>query len=160
MPHTKRKADMAQNLTPNQTEADEKLIKMEQKAAELEDKLKRSLADYSNLEKRIESQRQLFVTLATTAIISRMVEVLDDLYLAQNHLKDMGLKMGIDKLLQVLKSEGLEEIKAEGEDFDPELMECIEVRQGDENKVLEVKKNGYKLNGHVIRPAQVVVGKN
>lgn len=125
----------------------------------LEDKLSRSLADYSNLEKRIESQRQLFVTLATTSILSKMVEVLDDFYLAQKHLNDQGLQMAIDKFNSVLKIEGLEEINPQNLEFDPQTMECIQAVDGQENFVVEVKKLGYKLNGHVIRPAQVSVGK-
>ena len=126
----------------------------------LEDKLARSLADYSNLEKRIESQRQLFITLATTSILSKMVEVLDDFYLAQKHLNDPGLKMAIDKFNSVLKTEGLEEINPNNLEFDPQFMECVEVVDGQTNFVVEVKKLGYKLNGHVIRPAQVSVGKS
>lgn len=126
----------------------------------LEDKLSRSLADYSNLEKRIESQRQLFVTLATTSILIKMIDVLDDFYLAQNHLKDPGLQMAIDKFNSVLKLEGLEEINPKDTEFDPQSMECIEVVEGKANFVVEVKKLGYKLNGHVIRPAQVSVGQN
>ena len=137
----------------------EKLIALEQKTIELEDRLKRSLADYANLEKRIESQRQLFVTLATTAIVIKMIEILDDLYLAFNHLQDQGLKMAIDKFVNVLKSEGVEEITASNQEFNPETMECIEVVKGKENQVISVKKIGYKLNDHVIRPAQVTVGK-
>ncbi|MDD2482828.1 MAG: nucleotide exchange factor GrpE [Candidatus Shapirobacteria bacterium] len=129
------------------------------KVNSLEDKLARSLADYSNLEKRIESQRQLFVTLATTSILSKMVEVLDDFYLAQKHLNDPGLKMAIDKFNSVLKTEGLEEINPVNLEFDPQSMECIQAVDGQENFVIEVKKLGYKLNGHVIRPAQVTVGK-
>ena len=38
-------------------------------------------------------------------------------------------------------------------------MDCIEVVDGQDNFVIEVKKLGYQLNGHVIRPAQVSVGK-
>ena len=129
------------------------------KVNSLEDKLARSLADYSNLEKRIESQRQLFVTLATTSILSKMVEVLDDFYLAQKHLNDPGLKMAIDKFNSVLKIEGLEEINPQNLEFDPQSMECIAAVDGQENFVVEVKKLGYKLNGHCIRPAQVTVGK-
>ena len=129
------------------------------KVNSLEDKLSRSLADYCNLEKRIESQRQLFVTLATTSILSKMVEVLDDFYLAQKHLNDPGLKMAIDKFNSVLKTECLEEINPINLDFDPQSMECIAAVDGPENFVVEVKKLGYKLNGHVIRPAQVTVGK-
>lgn len=142
-----------EKISKNETGSDsiEKLL-------ELENKLARSLADYSNLEKRIENQRQMFVTLATTAILSRMVEVLDDLYLAQNHLKDQGLQMAIDKFTNVLKSEGLEEIKTEGE-FNPETMDCVQAVPGEDDQVVEVKKKGYKLNGQVIRPAQVTVGK-
>ena len=129
------------------------------KITSLEENLARSLADYSNLEKRIESQRQLFVTLATTSILSKMIEVLDNFNLAQNHLNDPGLKMAIDKFNSVLKTEGLEEINPKDLEFDPQSMECIEAVDGPENFVVEVKKLGYKLNGHVIRPAQVSVGK-
>jgi molecular chaperone GrpE len=138
----------------------QKLTELEQKSLELQDKLARSLADYSNLEKRIESQRQLFVTLATTAIISKMIDVLDDLYLAQSHLNDPGLQMAIDKFTSTLKSEGLEEITTENQSFSPEIMECVDTTEGDENKVISVKKRGYKLNNIPIRPAQVVVGKS
>jgi molecular chaperone GrpE len=131
----------------------------DQKIKDLEDRLKRSLADYSNLEKRVESQRQLFVTLATTAIVTKMIEVLDDFHLTYKHLSDPGLKMSIDKFVNVLNSEGVEEIKALDQKFNPETMECIEVVKGKNDQVISVKKIGYKLNGHLIRPAQVSVGK-
>lgn len=126
----------------------------------LQDQLSRSLADYSNLERRIETQRQLFVTIATTSIISKMIEILDDLYLSQEHLKDSGLKIIIDKFLSTLALEGLEEIQAEKQTFNPETMDCVEVASGPQDQVLSIKKRGYKLNGHVIRPAQVLVGKD
>lgn len=138
----------------------ERIAQLEQESATMADKLARSLADYSNLEKRIESQRQLFVTLATTSILSKMVDVLDDFYLAQKHLNDDGLKMAIDKFNSVLKIEGLEEINPVGLEFDPQSMECIETTKGKENFVVDVKKLGYKLNGHILRPAQVSVGLN
>lgn len=151
---------MAKTKTIKQDDQVEKLMALEQKTIELEDRLKRSLADYSNLEKRIESQRQLFVTLATTAIFTKMVEILDDLYLTYKHLQDPGLKIAIDKFNSVLKTEGLEEINPVNLEFDPQSMDCIEAVDGRENFVVEVKKLGYKLNGHVIRPAQVTVGKS
>jgi len=130
-----------------------------QKNQQLEQQLARSLADYSNLEKRINRDRQMFITLATTSIISKMIEVLDDLYLAQEHLKDQGLQIAVDKFVNILKSEGLEEIEANNLEFDPQSMDCVEVADGKQNQVITIKKRGYKLNDHVIRPAQVVVGK-
>ena len=125
---------------------------------ELKEKLARSLADYSNLEKRVEAQRQMFVTLATVSIINKMVDILDDLYLTYSHLSDAGLKMTIDKFVNVLSSEGLAEVKTDTP-FNPETMECVSTVDGDENKVISVHKKGYTLNGQVIRPAQVIVGK-
>jgi molecular chaperone GrpE len=136
-----------------------KIVKLEEKVDQLQNKLNRSLADYSNLEKRIESQRQLFVTLATTSLLSKIIEVLDDLYLSNQHLKNAGLKMVIDKFVSVLESEGIEEIVAEKQTFNPESMDCVEVAPGIQDEVVAVKKKGYRLNGHIIRPAQVIVGK-
>lgn len=136
-----------------------KIQELEEKNLVLQDKLNRSLADYSNLEKRVESQRQFFVTLATTAVITKMIEALDDFNLAYSHLQDPGLKMAIDKFVSALKSEGVEEINPIDAEFDPVSMECTGTSCGEDNKVITVCKLGYKLNGHVIRPAQVVVGK-
>ena len=136
-----------------------KIADLEEKNTSLLDNLSRSLADYANLEKRNENQRQFFVTLATTSILTKMIDVLDDLNLAQKHLNDPGLKMAIDKFNSVLKTEGLEEINPVNLEFDPQFMECVEVVDGQTNFVVEIKKLGYKLNGHVIRPAQVTVGK-
>lgn len=148
-PKTAPKIDIIQN---------KKIVKLEEKVDQLQNKLNRSLADYSNLEKRIENQRQLFITLATTSLFSKIIEVLDDLYLSNQHLKDPGLKMIIDKFVSVLEAEGLEEISAEKHVFNPETMDCVEVASGKQDQVISVKKKGYRLNGHVIRPAQVVVG--
>ncbi|MCW1948991.1 MAG: nucleotide exchange factor GrpE [Candidatus Shapirobacteria bacterium] len=137
-----------------------KIQELEEKNLVLQDKLNRSLADYSNLEKRVESQRQFFVTLATTAVVTKMIEALDDFNLAYSHLQDSGLKMAIDKFISALKSEGVEEINPIDTEFDPETMECTEAVAGEDNKVITVRKLGYKLNGHVVRPAQVVVGRS
>jgi len=156
-PKTKNKTKDTSKIDSIQNK---KIEELEAISQELSDKLSRSLADYSNLEKRIESQKQLFVTLATTTIISKMIEVLDDLYLTQEHLKDKGLEIVINKFVSILSSEGLEEIQAEKQNFDPETMDCVQVAPGPQDQVLSIKKRGYKLNGHVIRPAQVLVGKD
>ncbi|MFA6250000.1 MAG: nucleotide exchange factor GrpE [Candidatus Shapirobacteria bacterium] len=138
----------------------QKIKELESRAAELEESWKRSLADYANLEKRIESQRQIYATLASVSIISKMIEVLDDLLLAHTHLEDQGLQMTINKFLSVLKSEGLEEINVKvGDQFDPLTMECVEAASGEKDMVMTVKRKGYSLNSQCLRPAQVVVGR-
>ena len=67
--------------------------------------------------------------------------------------------MTIDKFVSVLKAQGVEEITALGQKFDPNSMDCVGVKEGESGQVLEIHKKGYKLNGSVIRPSQVVVGK-
>jgi molecular chaperone GrpE len=129
------------------------------KVKELEERLARSLADYSNLCKRIETQKETFYSIASSSLMAKMIDVLDNFYLADSHLKDEGLKMAINNFVSVLKSEGLEEIETQDKDFDHNLMECIQVEKSQNNKILKTVKKGYSLNGQCLRPAQVVVGK-
>lgn len=145
--------------TKNKTNLVPEILKLESQIKELEDKLTRSLADYSNLQKRQEEQHQFLATLAISAFISQMISVLDDFYLAQNNLKNPGLQMAINNFETVLKNHGLQEVEALNKEFIPDTMECLQTIKGETNKVLEVKKRGYLLNGHCLRPAQVVVGK-
>ncbi len=131
---------------------------LEEKLVELEHKWKRALADYANLEKRVAKEKEDFVNFSKGTLIIKMLAVLDDLERCQRHLKDEGLNLSIKRFKEVLKSEGVEEIEALGGDFDPKLMEAVEVTKGFKNKVLEVALKGYLLNNKVIRPAKVKVG--
>jgi len=125
----------------------------------LSEKLKRSTADYQNLEKRIEAQRQVFTALALSSIFDKILASIDDFHIVDKHLNDKGLKMSLQKLEAVLRSEGLEEIEAKGLAFDPQTMDCIDTTDKiSKDIVFEVKKKGYKFNGQIIRPAHVVVG--
>lgn len=64
------------------------------------------------------------------------------------------------QLVEGLESEGLTKIETVDKEFDPNLMECLGVEQGEENKVMEELRTGYLLNDKLLRPAQVKVGKN
>jgi len=73
-----------------------------------------------------------------------------------------GIEIIYDQMLDILKSHGVEQIKALDEEFNPSLHEAImqkaESDKGD-NIVLEEFQKGYKLNGRVIRPSKVIVNK-
>lgn len=134
------------------------LGQLEERIVDLENKWKRALADYANLEKRIGREKEEFTKFATLVLIDKILEVLPDLERAQAHLKDQGLELAIGKLRKILKEEGLEEIEALGKKFDAQLMGCVEKVKGEENQVVEVVSKGYKLHGRVLRPAKVKVG--
>lgn len=132
---------------------------LRQRVEELEGQLKRALADYHNLSRRIEEERRNLEDRAAASIIDKLLDVYDDLRRAELHLKDKGLAMAVNQFWAVLQSEGVAEIKSDGAEFDPELMDCIQVVKGPKNKVVETLIKGYTFKGEVIRPAKVKVGK-
>lgn len=132
--------------------------KIENQEIELENQLKRALADYQNLEKRIAEEKSNWVRSANKDLISKLLPVLDNLFLAQKHITDEGLNLSIQKFLDVLAEEGVERIETKDKDFDPQHMECVSVQEGEENKILEEVRLGFTINGEPLRPAQVIVG--
>jgi len=128
------------------------------KIAELEESYKRVLADYHNLERRQKEAQSDLVKMANATLIEKLLLVLDSLVLAQNHLKDKGLKIVIDQFEKILASEGLEKIKSDDQEFDPILMDCVEVVSGKHNVVVSTSEVGFTLYGKVLRPAKVKVG--
>ncbi len=133
---------------------------------ELENQLKRAVADYQNLEKRVQEGRSELTNFMGAELIKRLLPVLDHLKTALNGVSESekqsgwvkGVELAVKEFEQVLQSEGLEEISCEGE-FNPALHEAVDTRDGQNNMILEIVKKGYNLNGKVIRPAQVVVGR-
>ncbi len=151
----------------------EEFIKLQQEldmvretAVRLEDQLKRAVADYQNLERRVAEGRSELSSWATSELVKKLVMVLDyyDKALKGASEEDRksawykGVEMATAQFKSVLRDEGLEEIGADGH-FDPVLHEAVDTKEGDEEKVLEVVDKGYNLNGKVLRPAKVIVGR-
>lgn len=126
---------------------------------ELENQLKRSLADYQNLEKRVEENRLEWIKMANKQLLLRLLPGLDAIFLAEKHTQDEGVKLSIKTILDIFETEGVKKIKTEEEDFNPNLMECIGTVEGEEGKVVEEIKPGYMLHDKILRAAQVTVGK-
>ena len=126
---------------------------------ELEAKWKRAVADYRNLERRGNDQKQTLVKFANAMLIEKLLAIGDDLERANDHLKDTGLKLIIERFKNILKSEGVDMIETQDKEFDPQVMECVDMIAGAKNQVVKVTLPGYTLNGKVLRPAKVLVGK-
>lgn len=124
--------------------------------------LARALADYDNLSKRVDRERQDLGKIVSAGIIIRLLPVLDNLESAQAHLKDSGLAISIVEFKKVLSEEGLNEIKPKvGDVFDENKMEAIEVVEGvRDNIVSETVLVGWEFSdGTVVRHAKVKVSK-
>lgn len=132
------------------------------KGSDLKNQLARALADYDNLRKRVEREREQVEKIAGAKFALRALSVFDMLEEAQKHLKDSGIALTIEEFEKVLKDEGIEKIEAgPGKKFNEELHEAVEiVKNGKDNKIAGVVLTGWKFrDGPVIRPAKVKVNK-
>jgi molecular chaperone GrpE len=125
----------------------------------LENQLKRTLADYQNLEKRIAGEKQDWIKLANKDLLLRLLPGLDSLMLAEKHTEDEGVKISIKHFLDIFAEVGVKKIETVGEGFNPEVMEAVGTAEGEDNKVLEEVRTGFMLFDNILRPAQVVVGR-
>ncbi len=118
----------------------------------------RALADYQNLQKRVEKDKVDFVKYANQKLLLQIIELKDIVDRAEIFITDPGLKIVKDQLVSLLKDNNVEEIDALGQEFDPETMECVDKNQTDNNLVAAVNQKGYRLFDKILRPAQVTVG--
>jgi molecular chaperone GrpE len=125
----------------------------------------RALADYQNLEKRTQQEKQQIRKYAAETVTARLLPALDTLTKASVHIKDTGLELALKELYAVLAEQGVEKIDVVGKPFDPHQMECIDVVAlpaqggGPNNIVVEELLPGYRLHDKILRVAQVKVGK-
>lgn len=97
-------------------------------------------------------------------LLKRMLSVADDLERAISHADKTdplraGVELTLNGVLKQLSQEGVEPIQALGRKFDPNLHEAVASDGTGVDQVVKVLRNGYSLNGALLRPAQVVVGR-
>jgi len=144
----------------------------ERKAKEYLDRIKRLQADMENLQKITKRQVETVTKQASERLLLKLMPSLDALREAEKVANSgnslpreeiaVGLKMLQQQLSEVLRTEGLEEIPAVDQEFDPERHEVVSYVETDEkpeNTVIEEIRKGYMLNGKVIRPSLVVISK-
>lgn len=129
----------------------------------IKDQLARALADYDNLRKRSEEEKQLWVRFSSMQMVEKLLPVLDILESAQKHmnnsglpLNDQGLSIAVGEFKKVLAEEGLEEIKPKTDTaFDPQLHDAVEsIAGGKEGQIAEVILCGWKFKDEVGLPAE------
>lgn len=146
--------------TVNVNQLDEEIKRLKQEVDVWRNKYLRALADYQNLEKRVDQERQEFQKLVNKNLLLKFISVLDEIERAMLFIDNEGLKLIKKKFLQILNEEEVKEIDLIGKKFDPNLAEVIEVVQGKEDDIIvEIVKKGYYYHDKVLRVAQVKVSK-
>ena len=159
--------DKKQHQKKEDAEEKEELVKdtkdsngqLENRITELEEQLKRAVADYRNLERRSSEERIEAIKFANKQLIEALLPAFDTLFLAGKYTTDESIKLTIGRIIEVLKENGIEKIDTNDAQYNAVEMECVEVVEGEKDKVTEEIRPGFKVNGRLIRPAQVKVGK-
>ncbi len=141
------------------------LDKREADYTELTDSFLRLQADFTNYKNRTEQEKSNIIKSASEEVMNGLLPVLDNFERAlENIEKDTSIYEGVEliytQLIDKLKASGLEEIVAEGQEFDPNYHHAVLMEESDKYEkgyVLEVLQKGYTLNGKVIRPSMVKV---
>ncbi len=130
----------------------------------------RLAAEFDNYRKRVAREHTESVARAQSALLNKMVEVLDDLERVTHHSENAtaesllhGVELVERKLRQSLESAGLERIAAEDAVFDPTVMEALTTvpaeSEEEDDHVADVFQHGYRYQGVLLRPARVRVKK-
>lgn len=130
----------------------------------------RSQADLANYKRRaaeevVEARRS-----ASTSLLLKVLSVVDDMERALTHVPEGavapgwldGLRLVQRNLSNLLDSEGVTAIEAQGQPFEPWEHEAVlyeETPDSAEGTVVRVIREGYRLRDRVLRPAQVAVAK-
>lgn len=149
----------------------EKLKKAETEKQEYLDLSQRTRADYANFKKEVESSRVTDRKFATKRFIEELLPVLDSYDMAQANIEaweavDKNWRVGIEYIFAqfrtVLEGEGVTQFGKVGDTFDPELHESMEQvhveSESDNDTIVKILQNGYKMNDQILRPARVHVG--
>jgi molecular chaperone GrpE len=145
----------------------DELERARREAREYLDHARRLQAEFDNYRKRVLKEQTRAVELASEPLVRRLLEVVDDFELALMAAEEKpdferfrkGVELVYAKFVDALKAEGLERIEAEGVPFDPAQHEALmQTGEGEGDPTVgDVLRQGYRLNGHVIRPAGVRV---
>jgi molecular chaperone GrpE len=144
---------------------------LEKSLADAEADKLRALADFQNLRRRSQEERDTLRRFATENLVTALLPVLDNFERTISHLEAgadpammlAGIKMVEKQLRGVLESQNLRRIPSVGQPFDPDLHDAIGMEASEEfenDTVTTEIEPGYRIGDRVIRAARVKVAKN
>lgn len=152
----------------NENEGEDEVSVLKDELEAEQNKYLRLLADYDNFKRRTQKDREISAKFRSQSLLTDLLPVLDNFERAlaveaksEDAVSIMkGVEMVQKSLLEAVKREGLEEIPAVGEPFDPNFHQAVMQEKDDDAEpgtVLQELQKGYTLKGRVLRPAMVKV---
>lgn len=128
----------------------------------------RLAADFDNFRKRQEQERESLLRFGTENALTKMLEILDNFERGAKALENIDDAQKVKEsfnlihkqVQETLQKLGLEEIDAEGKEFDPNFHNAVmrtPTKDQEEHTIINVLQKGYKAGDKVLRPALVNV---
>ena len=149
------------------SELNAELEETKQNLAEYEEKLKHSLADFQNLQRKTQSDMENGINLKIDKLLLEFLTIYDDLFLAKKVLAEEKIDVsGLESIVKNMNSLLLEykvtPINALGEIFNPNFHEAVSVVEDsslDDGTITQEIRKGYISHNRVIRPTIVEISK-
>lgn len=160
--------DQDDNLNNLNADLQAKVEILEKEKEEINTQLLRLQADFINYRNRVNKEKENSIAYGMETIVCEILPVIDNFNRALENEENTegsfykGIKMIEKQLLDVLEKNSVIEIKALGEEFDPNFHHAVVMEESedhDSNTVIEILQKGYKLKDKVIRPSMVKVSK-
>ena len=141
---------------------------LEESVYEIKEQLIRLAADFDNYRKRIAKNAERDRMRIKGEIVNPFLDILDSMQAAKNatynEVSDVleGLTTLNKQIEMVIENQGVVKIGEGDNDFDSRLHEAIDTLESDElesDKIVKIVREGYLLNGEVLRTAKVIVSK-
>ena len=142
--------------------------KKDEQIEELNDKLKRQMAEFDNFRKRTEKEKSQMYDMGAKSIIEKILPVIDNfergLAAVPEEQREDAFVVGMDKvyrqMLTELDASGVKPIEAVGQEFDPNFHNAVmqvESEEYDSGVVAQELQKGYMYKDSVVRHSMVAV---
>jgi molecular chaperone GrpE len=142
--------------------------KLQDELKEAEKRVLMAQADLENFRRRVRRESQEQIKYAASGVMTDLLESVDNLHRAVeayeadpngDGLRD-GVKLVAAQIMESLAKRDCKPIEAEGQTFDPNLHQALQMQPSEEhpaNTVIQDLRTGYQLHDRVLRPSQVFV---
>lgn len=146
---------------------DTELDDLKEQLSQKEDQFLRAQAEIVNMRNRFQKERESLSRYRAQDLAKALLPAIDNLERAletdsgDGESLKKGVEMVLESLRQALKENGIEEIPALGEVFDPTMHQAVQtvaIEEGQKSdEIVQVFQKGYKLYDRILRPAMVIV---
>ena len=167
---TEEKAETkeAKKADKKKAKADKKNEAMQAKIDELEDRVKRQMAEFENFRKRTDKEKAMMFETGAKSVIEKILPVVDNFERGlatipeddENSAFANGMKMIYKQMMDELEKLGVKPIEAVGQEFDPNFHNAVMQMESEEYEsgvVAQEMLKGYTYHDTVVRHSMVAV---